>query len=181
MPIDFPCACSYGRRMGWLGARADGSTSLQRVTRLRPELDDLLQPFLAEPWAEGDAVVLELCRLRIATLHGDRVDAGRRTPRAVAAGLTEEMVGALPQYPTAACFTEHQRRCIAYAEQYVIDVHGITDVDADRVREGMTDAEFVGFTVALGQFDGFGRLRLALDVDGGLDGVADAGLDARTA
>lgn len=181
MPIDFPRVRFYGRRMGWLGARADGTTSLQRVTRLRPELDDLLQPFLAEAWAEGDAVVLELCRLRIATLHGDRVEAGRRTPAAVAAGLTEEMVAALPRYPAAACFTEHQRRCIAYAEQYVIDVHGITDLDADRVREAMTDAEFVGFTVALGQFDGIGRLRLALDVDADVDGVVDARLDAGTA
>ncbi len=171
MTIDFCVLGSYGRGMSWLGAVAEAGASessfgsLQRVTRLRPGLDDLLQPFLAEAWVGSDPVVLELCRLRIAALHGDRGDAARRTPAAVAAGLTEEMVEALPRYPSADCFTDHQRRCIAYAEQYVIDVHGITDAQADRVREGMSDAEFVAFTVALGQFDGFGRLRLALAVD----------------
>ena len=159
--------------MTWLRQPADGATPLQEVTALRPELDALLQAYLAETWSSGDPVVLELCRLRTATLHGDTDQRRLRHAGAVEAGLTETMVAALPDHHRAACFTDHQRRCIAYAEQYVIDVHGLTDADADGVKAGMSDADFVAFTVALGLFDGVGRLRLAL-------GVADdsADLDA---
>ena len=46
----------------------------------------------------------------------------------------------------------------------MIDVHGLTDADADRVKDGMTDADFVAFTVALGLLDGVGRMRLVLDL-----------------
>ena len=150
--------------MTWLRQTGDGATPLQDVTALRPDLDALLQHYLAEAWSAGDPVVLELCRLRIATLHGDADQRRLRHASAIEAGLTEEMVAALPDHHRAACFTEHQRRCLAYAEQYVIDVHGLTDGDAEGVKAGMTDAEFVAFTVALGLFDGVGRLRLALGV-----------------
>lgn len=156
--------------MTWLGQTAPGATPLQEVMGVRPELDDLLQDYLAAAWASGDPVVLELCRLRIATLHGDADQARLRHRGAVDAGLTEEMVTALPDHHRASCFSEHQRRCVAYAEQYVVDVHGITDADAEAVKAGMSDADFVAFTVALGLFDGIGRFRLALGVG---DEVAD--------
>jgi alkylhydroperoxidase family enzyme len=153
----------------WLAAAAPGATPLQQVTALRPELDDLLQTYLAEAWASSDPLTLELCRLRIAALHGDAAQARLRHASAVDAGLTEAIVDALPDHHRSEVFTEHQRRCIAYAEQYVIDVHGITDADAEGVKTGMSDAEFVAFTVALGLFDGIGRLRLALGVDDDAD------------
>jgi hypothetical protein len=159
--------------MTWLREPADGATPLQEVTALRPELDALLQAYLAETWRSGDPVVLELCRLRIATLHGDAAQRRLRHAGAVEAGLTEEMVAALPDHHRAVCFSEHQRRCIAYAEQYVIDVHGLTDAAAEGVKAAMSDADFVAFTVALGLFDGVGRLRLAL-------GVADDATDVDT-
>jgi hypothetical protein len=42
-----------------------------------------------------DPVTLDLCRLRLATLIGSRADLAVRDPRAVAAGLDDETVGAL--------------------------------------------------------------------------------------
>ena len=70
-----------------------------------------------------------------------------------------------PTTSTSPLFTEHQRHCLAYAEQYVIDVHGITDADAAAVKQESSDDQYVAFTVALGLFDGLGRMRLALGVD----------------
>lgn len=151
--------------MTWLLERAPGETPLQEVLGLRPELASLLDDYLAQAWADHDPVVLELCRLRIAKLHGDAAQQRLRHDSAMAAGLTEDKVAALADYHRSPHYSEHERACLNYAEQYVIDVHSITDDDAATVKQGMTDAEFVSFTVALGLFDGIGRLRLALGVD----------------
>lgn len=151
--------------MTWLTERAAGDTPLDEVVGLRPELADLLADYVGQAWADGDPVILELCRLRIATLHGDTGQQLLRHDAAVAAGLTEEKVAALAQYSTSPLFSDHERACLSYAEQYVIDVHGLTDADAEAVKRGMSDADFVAFTVALGLFDGLGRLRLVLGVE----------------
>jgi alkylhydroperoxidase family enzyme len=151
--------------MTWVGTEAPGATPLQQVLGLRPELQPLVNDYLAAAWAASDPVVLELCRLRIAALHGDRTQQRLRHDTAVAAGLTEQQVADLPRHHDSPLFTDHQRRCIAYAEQYVLDVHGITDAQAEAIRAVPGDDGFVAFTVALGLFDGLGRMRLALGLD----------------
>jgi alkylhydroperoxidase family enzyme len=148
----------------WLTERVHAATPLHEVLDLRPELAELLDDYLAQTWCDGNPVLLELCRLRIATLHGDTAQQRLRHDTAMAAGLTEEKIAALPRYADSSLFSDHERTCLAYAEQYVIDVHGITDADADAVKRGMSDADFVAFTVALGLFDGLGRMRLLLGV-----------------
>ena len=139
--------------------------TLDEAMATRPELAEPLDDYLATAFAAVDPVVLELCRLRIATLHGDphRRACARSPP--VAAGLGEDKIAALADHHRSPQFTDHERACLAYAEQFVIDVHGLTDADAERVKDGMTDADFVAFTVALGLLDGVGRMRLALDLE----------------
>ncbi len=149
----------------WLGAEALGTTPLQRLLALRPELQPRVNDYLPTAWAASDPVVLELCRLRIAALHGDRAQQRLRHDTAVAAGLTEQQVAALPRHHDSPLFTHHQRRCVAYAEQYVVDVHSLTDAQAEAIRAETGDDGFVAFTVALGLFDGLGRMRLALGLD----------------
>ena len=151
--------------MTWVGAEVPGATPFQQLLGLRPELQPLVNDYLAAAWAASDPVVLELCRLRIAALHGDRAQQRLRHDTAVAAGLTEQQVAALPRHHDSPLYTDHQRRCIAYAEQYVLDVHGITDAQAEAIRAETGDDGFVAFTVALGLFDGLGRMRLALGLD----------------
>jgi alkylhydroperoxidase family enzyme len=150
--------------MTWLAATAPADTALGEVLGLRPELASLYADYMAEIWAACDPVVLELCRLRIAMLLGDDEQQGLRDGSAVAAGLSEAQVAALAVHDRSPLFTDHQRACLAYAEQYVVDVHGLTDADAAAVQRGMSDASFVAFTIALGMFDGIARMRLALDV-----------------
>lgn len=151
--------------MTWLAERAAGDTALQEVLGLRPELAELADAYLAQAWADNDPVILELCRLRIATLQGDEGQQRLRHDSAARAGLTEDKIAELAGYADSPHYSEHERACLSYAEQYVVDVHGITDADADQVKQVMTDGEFVAFTVALGLFDGFGRFRLVLGVD----------------
>lgn len=148
-------------------AEAEGVTPLDRALGLRPELHELFGEYYAQLWSDHlvDAVVLELCRIRIAQLQGATHQQSLRYEGAVAAGLTEAKVAELPRYYASERYSEHERHCISYAEKYVIDVHSLTDDDAEAVKRGMTDAEFVAFTVALGLLDGIGRFRLVLALD----------------
>lgn len=166
--------------MSWLVERSAGATPLQEILGLRPELAELVDTYLAEAWAANDPVLLELCRLRIAALHGDDAQRWLRHDSAVRAGLTEEQVADLARYVDSPQYSDHERACLSYAEQYVIDVHGITDAHAERVKQGMSEAEFVAFTVALGLFDGLGRLRLVLDVDEPATAASDRPLTVPT-
>lgn len=127
---------------------------------LRPELADLVAAYEAELRCV-DPVLLELCRVRIAQLLG--ADAATATPVPGSADAAAK-IAALAAYPTSPLFSDHERTCLNYAEQYVIDVHSLTDADAEAVKRGMSDAEFVGFTVALGMFEGLTRFRLILGV-----------------
>jgi len=122
-----------------------------------------LQALYDELWDAGvDPVTLELCRLRMATLIGSAADMGLREPRAVTAGLTEELVELLPSWPTAAEFTDAQRVALGFAEQYVIDAHGFTDDDMAVMHEHFTDPQLATLTTACATFDALARVRTVL-------------------
>jgi len=137
---------------------------LQRALDLRPDLAERFAAYYGQLWSDRlvDPVLLELCRLRIAQLLGDAEQQMLRYRPALEAGLTEDKIRALAQYPSSPMYSDHERTCLGYAEQYLMDVHSITDADADRVKEQMTEPEFVAFTVALGLLEGVGRFRLML-------------------
>jgi alkylhydroperoxidase family enzyme len=154
--------------MSWLAEQADAGTPFERTLGLRPDLLELYREFYAQPWTAGlvDPIVLELCRLRIAAIHGATAEATVRYDIARDAGLTEEKVAALSHYYDSPLFSDLERRCLNYAEQFVIDVHSISDDDAATVTSVLTPQQFVAFTMALAMFDGFGRFKLVLGVDG---------------
>ena len=153
--------------MSWLGRRADRTTPFEQALGLRPELLDQYRDLYAQLWADRlvDPILLELCRLRIAQLHGSGSELSIRYAPAVEAGLIEEKVDALPSWPGSPLFSDHERACLAYAEKLVIDVHAITDAESAAVAGGMTPGELVAFTLALGLFDALGRFRLVLGLE----------------
>lgn len=139
-------------------------TSRHELLALRPELaathDDLLEAI----FDRLDPVVLELCRLRMATLMGAEAALAERSPRAVAAGLTDDLVARLPAWPTDAAFTAAHRAALAYAEQHVIDHHGITDDLVAALADAIGPEGVVVLTTALGVWDNLHRLDIALGV-----------------
>jgi hypothetical protein len=111
-------------------------------------------------WQVVDPVVLELCRLRLAQLFGDTADFAVRTPAAVAAGVDESMVVELSGWPGSPLFGQRERACLAFCEQFFIDVASVsTDqteaVGAELGVQGLTD--FVSALLVIEQ-----RLRLRL-------------------
>lgn len=125
----------------------------------RPELVEHRATLLDGIWHDSGVPprLLELARLRVAALLHDEAGSAARTPAAVAAGLDEELVDALPAWPTDRRFAPTDRAALAVAEQFVMDCHGITDAQVAELRDALGDRATVGFLIALALFDGFSR------------------------
>lgn len=149
----------------WLASAPDAS--LVGLLSLRPDLAEAYDCFAVRLWRDHlvDPIVLELCRLRIAQLLGDRPALARRTPEAIAAGLDEVAISALASWPTSAFISARQRAALGVAEQFVIDPHGVSDAMVAELRAHVGDAGVVALTTALGLFDGFTRMRITLRED----------------
>ena len=154
--------------MTWLPELADGDTGLDRVFGLRPDLYDAFRAFYAVFWTREllDPIVLELCRLRVAQLLGCVVEQQVRYAPARDAGLTESQIAALPRWPDDTRFSEAQRAALAFAEQFVLDPHGVDDELRDTVIDHFEIAGLTALCEALALFDGFSRFRIVLGVDG---------------
>lgn len=132
---------------------ADGTTELDRVWGLRPKFyEHFMQDYNASI-ERLDPVTVELCRLRMATLNGSALDLSLRYEPAVAAGLTEEKVKALSNYSKSPLFTERERRCLEFAELYVIQSSSIGDAEVAQVQTVLDAETFIYFVKALSVID----------------------------
>jgi alkylhydroperoxidase family enzyme len=153
--------------MTWLPETAPGATPLDRTFGLRPAAYDRFKELYGGLWdpAVIDPRVLELCRLRIGTILGSTAERAIRFADAADAGVSERDVAQLPRWPTAAEFTDCERACIAFAEQYVIDPHELTDAHFDALHEHLDAPALATLTLAVAMFDALARFRLALGVE----------------
>ena len=109
----------------------------------RPELVEHRATMLDGIWRDSGVPprLLELVRLRVAELLHDEAGSAARTPAAVAAGLDEDLVDALPAWPTDPRFTATDRAALALAEQFVMDCHGITDAQVVELRGALGEGQ----------------------------------------
>ena len=143
--------------------RLRGASRTQLLS-LRPELATDHGRLLDALWDRLDPLLLELCRLRMAKLLGAPVALAERSPRGVAAGLTEELVDRLPGWPHDPAFTEAQRSALAFTEQFVVDHHGVTDDQVAALESSLGREGVVVLTTALGVWDNQHRFDNALGV-----------------
>ena len=92
-----------------------------------------------------------------------RVRAGLRTEAAVAAGLDEATIVDLPAWPTSERFGRRERACLAFCEQFVIDVAGMDDELAFAVSDELGLQAFRDFVGALLVVEQRQRLRLTYE------------------
>jgi alkylhydroperoxidase family enzyme len=154
--------------MTWLNASVPGATEFDRVFGLCPSLYDDFRHFVSLFWSLRpiDPVILELCQLRIAQLlGGDPAPTFGQQSTGVSAAPPDK-IAALEQWREAAVFSDRERACLAFAEKFVLQPHGVTDEDAAAVTAHLSDKEMIAFTEALAVFDGFTRFRLALGIKG---------------
>ncbi len=152
--------------MTWLAETAPGDDALDRVYGLAPQIYAQYRELATQLWT-GEAVspvLLELCRLRIAQLVGCERDLAIRTPAATSAGLTEDKIAALRQWPTSPQYEPVERACLSFAECYVIDAHSVSDEQCAKLNQFLTAAELAALTTAIAVFDAMARFQVALDV-----------------
>ncbi len=68
--------------MVWLEGLPEGDTDWDRLASLHPDAFGALADLVAAAWEDTDPVLLELARLRIATLLGNDAELARRSGRA---------------------------------------------------------------------------------------------------
>ena len=106
---------------------------LASVLRKHSAVSAHLSEAYAAAWRAVDPVVLELCRLRVAMILGCEAELAARTPEAAHAGLDRATVAELAQWPTSPRFGARERACLAFCEQFVMDVAGMPDDVAQEV------------------------------------------------
>ena len=125
-----------------------------RLTPSAGALAELARAMWSHP--ATDARVLDLCRLRMATLLGMS-----QQPPEVA---TAEEVAELAQWPSSPRFDDRDRAALAFAEQWLIDASGVSDADAARVRAHFTDPQVAAFTMGIAVCEALLRTELTLGI-----------------
>jgi alkylhydroperoxidase family enzyme len=135
---------------GWAGLSPPAARDL---------LPDALAAFdvvLSAVGTAADPPLLELVRRRIATLL--QIPAELVAPLAP---IDDAKLAALAQWPTDPVFSAVERVCLGFAEQFVIDVAGVTAADRASLTTALGDAGF-GFVQALYVLDHGARLAVVL-------------------
>jgi alkylhydroperoxidase family enzyme len=153
-----------GGRMTRVKNVAAGATELDQVWGLRPEYYQIFIEDYRKSLGRLDPVLTELCRVRIAEMVESKFDLSLRFSPATEAGLTEEKVAALSGYPTSDLFSERERVCLEFTEQFVIQSSSISDDDCARVQSVITPEEFVYLCKALSVMDQFSRANSAFQI-----------------
>jgi hypothetical protein len=120
------------------------------------EWPDVIAALDAAHGAARDAVdpaILEMCRLRVATLLGNTDE--------LATELAADLVGAIPLWPSSPLLTPAQRVCLAFTEEFVIDVASLSDATAQAVVEELGEQGYADFVNALLVIEQRQRMRLA--------------------
>ena len=109
-------------------------------TRVAKELVDIHD--LA--WEVTNKEILGLCKLRIAMILGcdSEVDV-------MSQQLNSVKVSDLSQWPTSNHFSDLEKSCLRFAEEFIIDVASIPDNSAFAIRDELGDEGFVNFVNAL--------------------------------
>src|SRR5437764_942241 len=150
--------------MTYVQQMATGATELDRVYGLRPQYYALFMQDYNQSIGRIDPVLLELCRLRMATLLGCKLDLSLRYKPALEAGLTEAKLHELPNYARSPLYTERERRCLEFAEQFVIQSSSIEDADVARVQTVLEPETFIYFVKAVSVMDQLQRGCAAFDI-----------------
>ena len=62
-------------------------------------------------------------------------------------------------------FSEAERLALEYADRLATDHHNMDDVFFDRLKEHYSDEQILELGMMIGQFIGFGRLLMVLDLE----------------
>lgn len=149
--------------MSWMDG-IDASTPIEAVFGSRPELLSRYKAFYSALWNDDllPRRVLELCRLRIASVHGCTQELAVRDA-ALALSKSEEAALASGEFDA---FNASEQAALALAGQFPFEHHAIDDAAVARAKAEFGAAAVVALMIALAFFDVHCRWKLAFDVNG---------------
>ena len=112
-----------------------------------------------------DPVIAELCRLRIAKLVGSLSHQRLRRTKATTAGLSEEKIASLADWPTSPLFSAAERACLALAEQFCFGAFTVSDADVSAVLVHLSVDECYALVNGLWVFEAMQRMSIVMGVD----------------
>ena len=110
----------------------------------RTAVADQLENVHGLAWEVVDPALLALCRMRVAMLLDYQYELGISKN-----DLDAEKISSLSQWSSSSLFTERERSCLRFTEEFVVDVSSIPDSSAFAVRDHLGDEGFVNFVNAL--------------------------------
>src|SRR3954452_2239415 len=114
--------------MSRIGLPAGDAPDVVRALSLRPEFAKAVGTYDAAVWNSTlDWRLHELVRMRIAQINGCTVCLSWRTPQAIEAGVTEELLDHVDRAATYHGFTPAEKVAIEYAERFCTDSKDIED------------------------------------------------------
>lgn len=150
--------------MTWLQGLPAGTSDWERLSAVSPPFFRAWHTLEATAFEVVDPIALELCRLRVGMLLGLAPTQQPRNAMARAAGVADDQVVELSNWPRSALFSERQRDCLAFAEQFTLDVTGVGQEMVDRLLTHFAPSECYAFVYALWSFEAMLRVCLVLGV-----------------
>lgn len=150
--------------MPWLTPLQDARSGFESLLGLRPELLDRYRDFYRTFWDDGlvSRRVLELCRLRIAAIHGSESEWAVRDAQVA---LSDETLAAL-RAGDLSSFDSLEQQALIVADKLPYRHQAISDADIAALETALSAPATVSLLTALAFFDVSCRLRLVLDVPG---------------
>ncbi len=142
------------------------SPEIVRALSLRPGFAAAVGGFEKAVWGSSlDWRLHELVRMQVAIINECTVCLGWRTPQAIEAGVTDELLAGVPTYRTFPDFTETERVALEYTEHFCTDSARIDDELIARLRAQLADDEIVELTLVIGKYLSMGRFMQVLGLD----------------
>jgi len=139
--------------MSWVANSQDRRATMGTLPEIGERFAALYDSFWQLPHLPAET--LELCRLRLAQLHGSNQDWLEQETN-----IDPGKKAALKSWASDERFSDAERACLEITEIHAMDARAITDAQADAVKAHFGEVGLVALFQALGVFDGMIRLGL---------------------
>jgi AhpD family alkylhydroperoxidase len=107
----------------------------------------------------------ELLRMRIAVLNGCQTCLTWRTPEAIEAGVTEELLAGVADWRTSSAYTATEKVVLEFTELFCGESVTISDELMARLAEHFDAGEIVELALVIGKYLSQGRFMQVLGLD----------------
>lgn len=107
----------------------------------------------------------EILRMRIAVINGCQTCLTWRTPQAVEAGVTEELLAAVEGWRASDLFNENERIALEFTELFCTESVTISDELMASLEEHFDSGQIVDLALVIGKYLSQGRFMQVLGLD----------------